>query len=228
MQHDFWHDAWSNSAARSAEPGWQQKEVNPHLTKHWKSSGAIAGEAVFVPLCGRSHDMRWLHDYGHHVIGIDLSVSALEEFCKQQSIDATCERDGDLTVFRAPGFTLYAGDFFKLQASHISQVSRVFDRAALIALPPEMRKPYAQHLRSILPGGSEIFLITIAYDQSQMNGPPFSVPETEVLDHYSDGFEIEVMQSASGPDQLGNLEQRGLKTLTEACFLLRPKVPSET
>ena len=224
MEHDFWHQAWS----KADQPGWQQKNVNPYLVKHWADSGALSGEAVFVPLCGRTLDMQWLRDYGHHVIGIDLSVTALQDFCKQQSIDAVCERDGELTVFRAPGWTLYAGDFFKLQAAQISRVSRVYDRAALIALPPDMRKAYASHLQEILPGGSEIFTITIAYDQKMMKGPPFSVSDNEVLDHYDGAYEVQTLASASGPDQVGNLGARGLETLTETCFLLRPKVAAET
>lgn len=224
MEHDFWHQAWS----KTDQPGWQQKEVNTFLTTHWAASGALPGEAVFVPLCGRTLDMRWLSDYGHHVIGIDLSVTALQDFCKQQSIDAVCERDGELTVFRAPGWTLYAGDFFKLQAEQIARVGRVYDRAALIALPAAMRTSYAAHLQKILPGGSEIFAITIAYDQGKMKGPPFSVPENEVQDLYNSAFDVSVLESRSGPDQVGNLGARGLDTLTESCFLLRPKVAAET
>ena len=224
MEHDFWHQAW----AKTDSPGWQQKSINPYLVEHWVDSGALPGEGVFVPLCGRSLDMQWLRDYGHHIIGIDLSVTALQEFCKQQSIDAVCERDGDLTVFRAPGWTLYAGDFFKLQAAHIGRVSRVYDRAALIALPPQMRGTYASHLQSILPGGSEIFAITIAYDQKMMKGPPFSVSDDELLDHYEQAYDVQTLASASGPDQLGNLAARGLDALTESCFLLRPKVAPET
>ena len=172
--------------------------------------------------------MQWLRDFGHHVIGIDLSVTALHDFCKQQSIDAVCERDGELTVFRAPGWTLYAGDFFKLKSAQIGRVSRVYDRAALIALPPDMRKSYASHLQEILPGGSEIFAITIAYDQEMMKGPPFSVSDNEVLGHYVDAYDVQTLESASGPDQVGNLGARGLETLTETCFLLRPKEASET
>lgn len=224
MEHDFWHEAW----AKSDQPGWQQKSVNPYLKKHWALTGAVSGEAVFVPLCGRSKDMLWLREQGHHVIGIDLSIAAIDEFCKQQSIDAVCERDGELTVFRAPGWTLYAGDFLKLKPGQLTRISRVYDRAALIALPPPMRKSYAAHMRSILPGGSEIFLITIAYDQMQMKGPPFSVPADEVIDHYQDWYEVDLLESVEGPEQLGNLAQRGLQTVTDACFVLRPKVAPET
>lgn len=224
MKHEFWHNAWK----KSEQPGWQQKSVNPHLLKHWSASGAAESEVVFVPLCGRSLDMQWLHESGHHVIGIDLSVTALEQFCEQQSIDATCERDGPLTVFRAPGWTLYAGDFFKLEPDQLNRVSRVYDRAALIALPESMRADYARHLRNLLPSGTEIFAITITYDETQMDGPPFSVSEAEFQELFSSGYEIRVLQSESGPEQLGNLAARGLTTLRETSYLLSPKALPES
>ena len=217
MQQDFWHEAW----AKNDEPGWQQTDFNPYLTKHWPAGP----EVVFVPLCGRSLDMLWLHQQGHHIVGIDLSVSAIQTFCKQQSIEATCERDGALTVFRAPGWTLYAGDFFKLTGEHLTRVGRVYDRAALIALPEPMRAKYAAHCQAIIPGGTEIFLLTISYDQDLMKGPPFSVTDSEVHELYS-GYDIQVLQSQSGADLVGNLKQRGLGTLTDSCFLLQPKAGS--
>ena len=220
MEQDFWHQAWSKSDV----PGWQQKNFNPYLTTHWEMDKA---EKVFVPFCGRSLDLQWLRDRGHHVVGVDLSVMAIQNFCKQQSIDAVCERDGELTVFRALGWTLYAGDFFKLSHSHLTRVSAVYDRAALIALPESMRRKYVAHMRSILPGGAEIFLITIAYDQDLMKGPPFSVSDNEVQQLYR-GYNIRTLQSDTGPEQVGNLKERGLDTLTETCFLLQPQVDQET
>ncbi len=222
MQNDFWHQAW----AKSDEPGWQQPEINQYLKDHWAVTGASG--AVFVPLCGRSLDMQWLHEQGHHIVGIDLSVSALEQFCEQQSIAAVCERDGELTVFRAPGWTLFAGDFFTLSRAQVNRVSVVYDRAALIALPPPMREKYAVHMKSILPNDAKIFAVTIAYDQSKMKGPPFSVPDDEVRQLYGDCYQITVVQSDSGADRVGNLGRRGVDSLRETCLLLQPKVRHET
>ena len=224
MKPEFWHNAWK----KSDQPGWQQKNVNQHLLNRWSESGASDSEVVFVPLCGRSLDMQWLRESGHHVIGIDLSVTALEQFCEQQSIDATCERDGLLTVFRASGWTLFAGDFFRLEPDQLSRVSRVYDRAALIALPETMREDYARHLQRLLPAGAEIFAITITYDQTQMDGPPFSVSDSEFRELYGAHYDIRVLQSESGPVQVGNLADRGLTTLCETSYLLRPKAVPET
>ncbi len=224
MQNEFWHQAW----AKSDKPGWQQPFVNQYLVDHWAVAGALPSGAVFVPLCGRSLDMQWLYERGHHIVGIDLSVAALEQFCKQQSIAAVCERDGDLTVFRAPGWTLFAGDFFKLSKAHLHQVCCVYDRAALIALPPPMREKYAGHMMSILPNDAKIFAVTITYDQAKMKGPPFSVSDEELQQLYGERYRVTLVQSDSGADRVGNLASRGVDTLRDACLLLQPKVSRET
>ena len=51
----------------------------------------------------------------------------------------------------------------------------MYDRASLIALPPEMRERYARHLAGILPPATQILLITLDYPQPEMPGPPFAV-----------------------------------------------------
>ena len=44
------------------------------------------------------------------------------------------------------GYKLYCGDFFDLTAPELSGVSAYYDRGALVALPPEMRVRYVDHL----------------------------------------------------------------------------------
>ena len=54
----------------------------------------------------------------------------------------------------------------------------VYDRAALIALPPAMRQRYAQLLCERLPAHVKVLLITLEFEGEQ--GPPFSVYQAEV------------------------------------------------
>jgi len=96
----------------------------------------------------------------------------------------------------------------------------VYDRAALIALPPLMRERYVQKLSELLPTGSKILLITLIYDPEQMNGPPFSVSNSEVESLYSTHFEIKKIADSQGPDIVGNLADRGLQDAAESVFVL--------
>lgn len=219
METEFWQKAW----AKSAEPGWQQKSANSLLVAHWAACKAVPGESVFVPLCGRSPDINWLLNFGHKVIGIDLSRSALQRFCDESGLDVKPEEHNGFTVFKAPQLTLYAGDFFSSTPDMFSGISRVYDRASIVAMPPNMRERYVSHLRSVVPSQAEMFTIAMAYDQSKMQGPPFSVEETELRKFFADRYDISVLGS-----EHGDMRNRGLESLEETAYRLLPNVVNET
>ena len=115
-------------------------------------------------------------------------------------------------------YTLYVGDYFALTSEHLAQVCRVYDRAALVAMPNRMRFEYADHLQKIIPSEAGIFAVLIDYDQSLMKGPPFSVPESELRIYYRDRYDIEILNRENG-----NMKRRGLDHLVETTYRLTPK-----
>ena len=124
-------------------------------------------------------------------------------------------------IFVGAGIELYCGDFFELTAQDLKKVNLVYDRAALIALPIDMRREYVTHLANILPPGTRMLLISMDYDENKMNGPPFSVNEEEVRSLFDKQYSVEIIAQSSGPDIVGNLAQRGLDTLNEKVYLIR-------
>jgi thiopurine S-methyltransferase len=72
--------------------------------------------------------------------------------------------------------TLLQGDFFDLDGTF----DAALDRAALVALPPETRPGYAQHLRARLLPAAPLLLVTIEYDARRREGPPYPVFPDEV------------------------------------------------
>lgn len=60
------------------------------------------------------------------------------------------------------------GDFFKLVPGGLRHVRLVYDRAALIALPPEMRRGYVEHLTAVIPRDTDtrVLPITLNYDSA--------------------------------------------------------------
>ena len=71
----------------------------------------------------------------------------------------------------------------------------LFDRGALVALPPDMRFRYVDHLLRIVPDGCKILLLTFEYDQKLVAGPPHSVHEDEVLEHYGGRCDVQLLDS---------------------------------
>lgn len=211
MKHEFWHQRWEQG-----QIGFHQQEVNGYLTSHWDELGLSAGVPVFVPLCGKSLDMLWLREQGHPVFGIELSRRAVEAFFHENEIEPSVNETEHFVEYSTEQLTLFAGDYFQLTTRDLGQNHAVFDRAALIALPPEMRAGYVRHMATLLPAGAHILLITMHYPEGTLDGPPFSVDEREVEALYLNDFSIEKKGSwdVEGPRGIAVQEAVYLMTRT--------------
>jgi thiopurine S-methyltransferase len=165
--------------------------------------------------------MAWLAEPGHRIIGVELSEIAIGEFFSDAGLTPQKRHDGQFEVYSAGPFTLYCGDFFDLPAAALLDVSAVYDRAALVALPKAARERYAAALTGNLPHRAVIFLIALDYPEHEISGPPFCVSRGEVGRLYGEAFEIEVLEARDGLAASQNLINRGVTRLEEATYLLR-------
>lgn len=212
MHHDFWHQRWQNQ-----QIGFHQGEVNPFLLAHFQALGLQVGMRVFVPLCGKSLDMHWLLAQGFQVVGAELSQLAVDALFAELGLTPEITQSGALRHYRARQIEIFQGDFFALTQNQLGTVNAVYDRAALIALPDEMRKQYCQHLMAISQTAPQL-LISFHYDQSRVPGPPFSVNKEEVSAHYTSHYTITELASVS-------LEKgmKGQYPAEETAWLLSPR-----
>jgi thiopurine S-methyltransferase len=215
VNSDFWQQRWDRN-----EIGFHQSQVNPQLARYWPQLSLPPASRVLAPLCGKSLDLLWLRDRGHEVIGVELSPVAAADFARENDLAMQVEHAGTFERHRGDRLTLLVGDFFDLTAADIGEARAVYDRAALVALPAEMRRRYVQHLQGLLAGGTQTLLISFDYDQQQMDGPPFAVSDAEVRSLYGDGHEIELLSQTDVLDQEPKFRQRGLTRLTESAYKL--------
>jgi len=195
---NFWHDKWA-----SGEIGFHQEDFHPFLKKYWTKTGLKRRSTVFVPLCGKSKDMLFLRECSHDVIGVELNALAAESFFADNDLKSMVLQKGDFDQHIGNGLSILVGDFFKLTGQQLKHVRAVYDRAALIALPAKLRAKYAEHLRAILPAGTLIFLVAIDYDQSKIDGPPFSVNEDEVTSLFGEWCDITKVTTSEPEDFRG-------------------------
>lgn len=214
MDHEFWHQRW-----RENQIGFHQETVNPHLLAHWDRLGIAEDATVFVPLCGKSLDMVWLAER-YRVLGVELSPRAVEDFYSEQGLTPERRTEWPFVVYEGEGVTLMCGDFFALEPAHTADIAAIYDRAALIALPPHMRVDYAARLTELAPGGIVMLLVTLEYDPSQMNGPPFPVEPEEVESLYGAGWRIESLQQDDILDSEPRFRARGLTRFSEHLYRL--------
>lgn len=178
MDAKFWLDRW-----KKREIGFHKTVVNPSLLAVQKQLQLKSGQNVLVPLCGKSLDMVWFSQQGLYVTGVELASAACEEFFSENHLKIQKEEQGGYSVFSSDCIRLWCGDFFCFPETQ--KFDLIYDRAATIALPESLRPNYFKKIQSFLEMGARLFLITIEYDQSRLDGPPFSVSEPEIRKAYS-------------------------------------------
>jgi thiopurine S-methyltransferase len=216
MEPSFWHDRWENQ-----DLGFHQDDIHALLPKYWPRLELASDAPVFVPLCGKSLDMVWLAQQGHRVIGAELSQRAIDDFFAERGLAPTMRASGSYTVKLAGPYELWCGDFFDLPRDAVTGVAGVYDRAALIALPPSLRERYAATLAALLPPQARFLLITLEYGQTQMSGPPFSVPGGEVRALFAGSYQLDELERRDVLDGHPHFKQRGLTALQECAYLLQ-------
>ena len=213
MEASFWHDKWEIN-----QIGFHQKMTNPLLKKHIEKLSLDKGSRIFIPLCGKTVDIAWLLSEGYEVAGAELSDIAIKQLFEALDITPKITKVGSLIHYKADHIDLFVGDIFDLSADTLGSVDAVFDRAALVALPPEMRLRYSKHLIKITDNASQL-LICFEYEQSVMNGPPFSIIPSEVEYHYAASHKLSLLDA---PNLAGGL--KGKIEAIEAIWLLEKKL----
>lgn len=215
MHPDFWHQRWADN-----QIGFHQDAPTPLLLKHWGSLGVAAGAKVFVPLAGKSRDMAWLASQGHRVLGVELSPLAVEQFFAEHGLRPDTRESRYGRHHEAGGIELVVGDAFGLDAGLLRDCAAVFDRAALIALPADVRLRYARGLYAALPEGCRGLLVTLEYPQADREGPPFSVQQDEVQALYAGDWWVELRERRPiPPDHPGFVA--GVSRLDTAVYALQ-------
>jgi thiopurine S-methyltransferase len=222
METSFWVDRW-----KTGQIGFHEGVPNDLLVAH---HDAIAdARRVYVPLCGKAVDLSWLRAHGHDVVGVEIVADAIAQFFADNALIATTRTVGAFQhhhVPAAPGLgrlDLLQGDALAVDADVFAAtggpVDAVYDRAALVALHPSQRDAYARSLRRVLVPGGRVLLIAFSYDQSKLDGPPWSVDEDIAAATF--GADFDVTSLAVRDEELGpKFVAAGVTALHERCLLL--------
>lgn len=190
MNPDYWHKSWQEN-----KTAWYQKKANPFLVRYFQELSLPKNSRIFVPLCGNSIDIVWLLSQGYKVVGIDLSEIAIRQLFQELSVEAKASPIAKLTHYAATDIDIFVGNIFDLSKDLIGTVDAIYDRAALVALPEDMRREYRAHLLEITARAPQL-LLTFSYDQNLMDGPPFSIDKEKVHQHYQENYNLKFLESA--------------------------------
>lgn len=214
MTPEFWRKRWQDGRI-----GFNQSAVNPLLIHYFSDLNVPAGSAVLVPLSGKSVDMVWLAAQGYDVIGIELVESAVQAFFDEQRIAPTIIEYTDKKhyqgIIEGQTITLWVADVFALTSDDVGQIDAVYDRAALIAMPADMRPKYSEQVYELSNKAPQL-LLTLNYDQNEWDGPPFAVSCEQVGQYY--GTHYQIVELENKPSTLNAAPEMAV---TEQVWLLK-------
>jgi len=181
----LWFQCW-----RDRRTDFHQHTVNHLLTRFWPSLDLAQGSRVFVPLCGKSLDMIWLAGQGHEVIGVELSPIAVRAFFRENGLKPVRRKQGKFTLWQHGRLSILCGDYFSLTELDLGLIDTVYDRAALTALPEDIRRHYVVQLRLIVAQTAKVFLLTTEDAEEQETAEQALGVAEEIKALYSEGYEI--------------------------------------
>lgn len=212
MQPEFWQKSWQEGGIKTS---FHRRDVHPYVL-NYAPAYFLRGQRVLVPLCGRDNALEWFRDRAAHAVGVELAKEAIEQFFQNRDLSYQITADGR---YEAEGITIFHRNFFDLTSTDVGQIDFVYDRAALVALPMDLRQKYLQKIDELMPVGSKCLLITLEFQPYLGNTPPFSITPEEVHNYYSDRYIIDHIERPELPEHR-MVEKFNLDFLREHGFFL--------
>ena len=221
MDIDFWHQVW-----REGRLGFDQTSVNRYLAEIFDDWLADGPHNVFVPLCGRSVDMAYIHSAGHSIWGVECVEQAILDFFNNLNLSPQSDfLANSIKCFRAERYRLFCGDFFSMKSKYFEKegsILKVWDRAALVALPVDLRRKYYQQIIDLSGDSLDWMCLLFTYQHPVIIGPPFSVDISEIKDiMVPQGYKIEVVAERCIEPQNPKFKEAGVTQFYETLIRIR-------
>ncbi|WHI46239.1 thiopurine S-methyltransferase [Microbulbifer sp. JMSA004] len=212
MKEDFWHDKWERN-----DIGFHETSGNSLLIEFFPRLDLSSSGRIFLPLCGKTKDIAWLLQQNISVVGCELSEDAVRQLFIEMSVAPKIREVGSLKCYSSLNIDIFVGNIFELSREELGPVAAIYDRAALVALPTDIRERYVRHLLDITQVAPQL-LISFQYEQARMPGPPFSVGSHLIYEYYDADYDLQVLTVR---DVVGGL--KGKVPAREEAWLLIPK-----
>ncbi|XP_077523902.1 thiopurine S-methyltransferase-like isoform X1 [Amblyomma americanum] len=183
---DYWVAQWRNGGAT-----WQQ----PGITKLLKQNidVVLAGKRraqVFLPLCGKAHELKWFHDMGYSVVGVEFVEECVIEYFQENGleIEETMCPVINCKIIQTPNrhLRVFVCSIFDFNRKCTGLMDIVWDRSSFSALPEGDRPRYAKVIKSLLAPGFSYGLYTMYYDAPWFKLNPRSTTESDLEQLFGD------------------------------------------
>jgi thiopurine S-methyltransferase len=191
-----WQQKWESDT-----PKWHKDHVHEMLQKHYDYlSGGMSSCSIYVPMCGKTLDMKWLAELGHNVVGCDVIEKSAELFYNENNISFEKYNDDGFIIYKSTDQNLkikfYVGDVYKCVSDRIGTFDAIWDCNAFGAVDKEDRERYISLMSSLLKPSGRLLLCANEYDQALRWEAPHTIPSQLVKELFGhEGFSVELVGS---------------------------------
>jgi len=198
-------ECWNNKWQIGRTP-WHEQDVNIGLLNHYgEFVDSREHLRIFVPLCGKTVDLKWLAEKGHTVVGVDCSQFALESFFSENDLEFTREPVSKLNGFlyrcTALPISLYCCDILEFDKVAEERFDAVWDCSSLIAIRSADVQRYMEIMHLLMSDYCRYLLKTFEYDKNVFRGSPACFEESDVHELFGDHFNYQKLSTMLDEDK---------------------------
>lgn len=220
MKPDVWLRSLKEIGVNTSS---HRKAIHPYIETD--ELGYLMGsQRVLITFCGRDNMVMWYRSLAAHVICIDPSAEAIEQFLKDNHLAYDHTAEGR---YEAEGITFFNSSIFEIEPADIGRIDCVYDRAALVTLPETQRQQYLDKMDALMHPGSTYVLFTLEFQPCVGDTSPFSITPEDVYRYYGDRYIIDHVKNVALPNH-PMVEQLNLDFLKKHDFILTKTVAPQT
>ncbi|XP_052774863.1 probable thiopurine S-methyltransferase [Mya arenaria] len=180
MANSEWVESWA-----LGNTGFHFDKHDPYLDEHEEEIFGDEPKNVFVPLCGKSKDMIWMHGRGHTVVGVEIAEQPIRELFQEHDIPhQVLEVAGVGKLYKSNDerLLLYAADIFDISESLVGKFNVIWDMKSIVAINVADRIKYRDLLLSVLYRDGVYYVGALEFDSSVWAGPPHTMDRKAIED----------------------------------------------
>ena len=193
MELSYWESRW-----RKDKIGFHMPDGFPGLRKQWAGLELPENPRVLVPLCGKTEDMIYMEAKGAEVVGVEISEKAILDFFSDHRRQYEISNYAEFKIYSSQHIKLWQGDFLKYPEQK-SEFNLIYDKAALVALPPGKRPSYADKLANLAGPKYKILLHHFIYPSRRCQGRHLVSAGKEIDSYFSDRFSSHLLEENEIP-----------------------------
>lgn len=208
MTVGMWKECWNTPNVEFHNP-----QLNELFVKYHQRMLTRPGMRIFVPLCGKAVEMKWLVDHGHKVVGLEAAPVPCKAFFEENGIPYNVKEmkgiHGEKYESLDHNIVIYSCDFFLFTADICGEFDGIWDSGGLNSMDVEDREAYIRRIRTLMGKGCVNLTEFVNFDKSMVD-ITWSMTKEELQKVFGEGFIVEDLNEMAAPQRL---KRQGCDTL---------------